>query len=122
MTVRYQHARRASLAPIVVETVQEMRNLSDLGPPYPVVMIASLSDPQSGATYEYTTGAAPGTHVDNGTTVIVPTGGNGSSAYIQHPKATGTGLPAATAENQILLSGAAPGFTWGPDDMDMGRY
>ena len=53
--------------------------------------------------------ATPGAVVK---TAWVPGGGGGG----------GTGLPTATAEGQVLMSGPAPFFGWLADDIDCGRY
>ena len=127
MTLRFQAARRNAMAPIVVESVQELRDLSDLGAAArPIAMLADATDPAvDGRRYYKQLGDPVGTHVDDGVNVIVPTGGTGSDAWIAYPNQPGTGgaaLPAATEQNQILVSQAGATFPWAAGDLDMGRY
>jgi len=66
-----------------IDTIADLRNMPvstgfnvDLGGYY-------ANGDGGGGQFYGVTGAAPGTYVDNGGTIIVPTGGNGSSAWIR---------------------------------------
>lgn len=73
-----EYANTAKIA--VVDTITALRS----GPLYPVVMVLGYTtayDGKGGPLRILVTGASPGTFVDNGFSVIVPTGGDGSAAW-----------------------------------------
>ena len=70
-------------------------------------------DPNEGAIWIDTSTGAPALRVYQGNTwLLVATGGGGG----------GTGLPPATTQNQLLVSGPGPAFAWAVNDFDEGRY
>lgn len=79
-------AAMRELFPQVVNTLAILRGI----PPNPARMIKLKSHTTTvgggGGDFYGVTGAAPGTYVDNIGTIIVPTGGNGSAAWLRNYK------------------------------------
>ena len=103
----------AGVLPNLVDSLNnfnELRNYTGLQGVVTIKGGSSAGD-GLGGTFFKVTGAAPGTYVDNGHTVILPTGGNGSTAWIVIPErnthiAAGTGAAYTVATlTPTLVSG-----------------
>lgn len=66
----------------VCPSIAELRGIS--GGVAPVLLLGyySLGDAGGGGLYHYSSGQPAGTYVDNGGSIIVPTGGDGSAAWL----------------------------------------
>lgn len=72
----------------VLENIAALRLLT-VTPDYNVAVNGYYANGDGGGGYFYPVyGALPGTYVDNGGTIIVPTGGDGSSAWIRQTNGT----------------------------------
>lgn len=74
------------ISPIFVNTIQDLRDFPIVSEPKIPDYVSvrgyyAIGDGGGGPVRSWVSGATPGTYVDNGGSVIVPTGGNGSSAW-----------------------------------------
>lgn len=68
----------------VVENIDALRSIAgNSGRDYIAVKFHTADGDGGGGNFYWEAGAAPGTYVDNGGTVIVPNGGDGSSAWVR---------------------------------------
>src|SRR5690554_443944 len=68
--------------PRTVATIAELRALRATNRPVQVLGYYKAGDGGGGPLRVYKTGATPGTYIDNGGSVVVPEGGDGSAAWI----------------------------------------
>lgn len=68
----------------VVENIDALRSITgNSGRYYILAKFHTSNGDGGGGSFYWESGAAPGTYVDNGGTVIVPTGGDGSAAWVR---------------------------------------
>src|SRR5690606_18861641 len=66
----------------VVENIDTLRSITgNNGRDYMLVKFHTAEGDGGGGNFYWASGEAPGTYVDNGGTIIVPTGGGGSAAW-----------------------------------------
>lgn len=71
-----------SIQGTTVDLIDDLRSIEGYGQSLYVRGHSTIGDGGQG-TFEWTDGAAPGTYVDNNGTIIVPTGGDGSGAWLR---------------------------------------
>lgn len=101
---------------VSADTVQTIANLTDLrnydGVATTIILEGSAASGDGlGAMYFLTTGASVGTYVDNGDSIIVPTGGDGSSAWLLITLFNGSVSPPDTHNEDYTLVLADAGKT-----------
>lgn len=89
---------------VTVTTLPNLRNYSGSATTIILEGAAGSGDGEAGI-YRYNSGSPAGTYTDNGTTIIVPTGGDGSAAWLILPLAN-HGLDAELAALAGLTSAA----------------
>ena len=90
-------------ANILVDNFQDLRDYAEDDVTLYSTSKVAIGDGGEGF-FQLFTGASPGTYADNNKTIIVPTGGNGSAAWI---KSTISRVELAAADSDVSIAGVA---------------